>query len=283
MLDDRYLLLGVNALSRAHELDYFLDGHRGGAIVSGVYLCRENPVEVGVAGRVAALIDGHWSATPLSAPFPAETPDPALLQRIVECMLANLEGLRQAGHNVILPSLALKAFRDLPEAITPARIEGICRLVEAFTVTEVPSEERIDLPDMADAAAAADFVLEEFVDCVARFEGRGQGWSGHLLTYGKALLDLRELGYDHLAGRAEAGFESYIRRIRLGPLETDKPRPEHAPTELVPLQEAYWQARVGDMTFGHQLKYPYGFYGLMAHARDPGIKHRCLRVAYRVL
>ena len=29
MLSDRYLLLGLNALSRAHELSYFEDGHRG--------------------------------------------------------------------------------------------------------------------------------------------------------------------------------------------------------------------------------------------------------------
>ncbi len=28
MLANDYLLLGLNALSRAHELSYFLDGHR---------------------------------------------------------------------------------------------------------------------------------------------------------------------------------------------------------------------------------------------------------------
>ena len=40
-----YLLCGLNALSRAHSHDYFEDGHRGGAIISAVYLCKENPVE----------------------------------------------------------------------------------------------------------------------------------------------------------------------------------------------------------------------------------------------
>jgi len=282
MLDNRYLLYGLNALSRAHEFNYFLDGHRGGAIISGVYLCRENDVETGVADQVAALINEHWSQTPLCAPFPAEDTNPALLGQLTHCIEAHLAGLRQVGHNVILPSLALKAFRDLPEAITPARVNGICRLVESFTVTDVPMDERVDLPDMGDFASAANFILREFVQCVDRFSGRGQGWSGHLLTYGQALLDLRDLGYEALAGLAEDGFKIYIRRIRMGPQEIDKPRQEHTPTDLFPLQAAYWQRRAGDLTFGHQLKYPYGFYGLMRHAPDPELKRQCLQVAYRL-
>lgn len=282
MLDNRYLLYGINALSRAHEFNYFLDGHRGGAIVSGVYLCRENDIEAGVADQVAALIDEHWSHTALCAPFPAEDSNPALLSQIINCIQAHLAGLREAGHNVILPTLALKAFRDVPEAITPSRVNGICRLVESFTITDVPGDAIVELPDMRDFASAANFILSEFVQCVARFIGRGQGWSGHLLTYGKALLDLRDLGYEALASQAEEGFKIYVRRIRMGPQESDKPRQEHAPTDLFPLQEAYWRARVGDLTFGHQLKYPYGFYGLMTHAQDPEIKRQCLHVAYRL-
>ena len=282
MLDNRYLLYGLNALSRAHKFNYFLDGHRGGAIISGVYLCRQNEVEAGVPAIVAHLIDDHWAHTELCAPFPHETAESRLLDRIVDCMAANMEGMRQAGHNVILPALALKAFHELPTAITSERVDGVCRLVEAMTVIDVPSNEQVDLPNMGDPAGTADFILSEFVACVTRFLGRGQGWSGHLLTYGKALLDLRELGYADLARQAETGFELYIRRIRMGPQETDKPRPEHTSTNLYPLQEAYWHDRVGDLTFGHQLKYPYGFYGLMKHATNPEIQQRCLEVAYRI-
>lgn len=282
MLESRYLLYGLNALSRAHKSDYFLDGHRGGAIISGVYFCHENNVEARVPEIIARLIDDHWAHTDLCAPFPTEASDKQLLQQIVDCMTANIEGMRQAGHNIILPTLALKAFHELPSAITPSRVDGICRLVEAMTVMDVQANERVELPDMHDPISAANFILSEFVACSTRFTGRGQGWSGHLLTYGRALLDLHELGYKVLVKQAEAGFELYVRRIRMGPQETDKQRVEHEPTELIPLQAAYWHERVGDLTFGHQLKYPYGFFGLMKYVVNPEIRRQCLDVAYRI-
>jgi len=283
MLDREYLLYGLNALSRAHETDYFLDGHRGAAIVAAGYLCRENAVEPGVAGIIARLIDEQWAHTELCAPFAHESSDPRLAHRIVECMTDNMAGLRQAGHNIIFPSLALKAFRDVPEAITPSRVTGICRLIESFTVTDVPMDEDVELPDMDDQVIAAEFILGEFVTCTERFVGRGQGWSGHLLTYGKALMDLRELGYVDLAKQAEDGFRIYIRRIRMGPQESDGQYQEHSPTDLSPLQKRYWHEREGDLRFGHKLKYPYGFYGLMKFAEGAEIRRQGLDSAYRVL
>ena len=47
MTNNRQLLMGLNALSRAHTLNCFADGHRGGAIVAGVYLCWEREAESG--------------------------------------------------------------------------------------------------------------------------------------------------------------------------------------------------------------------------------------------
>ena len=283
MLDKRHLVSGLNALSRAHELNYFEDGHRGAAIIASVYLCQENAVEAGVSEEIAAIIDERWADTELCAPFPDEGADPQLLGQIADCLAANLEGLRQVGHNVIFPALALKAFREVPEAVTRSRVTGICRLIESFTVTEISMSDPVDLPSLGDQISFAEFVLDEFVACTDRFLERGQGWSGHLLTYGQALTDLRDLGYLDLAHQARDGFRIYIRRIRMGPQGTDKPRDEHAPTDLWPLQLAYWKERGGDLYLGHKLKYPYGFYGLMSRARDPEIKRRCSEIAYRLL
>jgi hypothetical protein len=178
--------------------------------------------------------------------------------------------------------LALKAFDDLPSAVTPTRIMGLCRMIEAFKVTEVPSTAPVDLPSPADTSRFADFALREFVACVERFTGRGQGWSGHLLTYSKALLDLQALGYAALVAQATSGYKTYIRRIRLGPQAIDKDRPEHTPIAYTPLQLTYWQKRSGDLTFGHQLKYPYGFYGLLAHIQDDQLRQQCQQIAYRI-
>ena len=285
MREHETLLLGLNAISRAHESNYFTDGHRGAAIIAAVYFCREVDVEDGVARFIHAMIDENWAHTDLCAPFPAETPDPPQIGRIIERMERNTAGLRQAGHNVILPALALKALRQIPQAATPARVDGICKLIDAFTIVEdLELEEGDDIPDWGAPPAVADFVLSELLGAMSRFDGRGQGWSGHLLTYARAHLDLRQLGYTALALQAEHAFKLYIKRIRMGPQAIDKPRPEHPPSALRPHQRAYWEDRKDrPIQLGHVFKYPYGFYGLMDLAEDVDLKRRCVQAAYHVL
>ena len=285
MLDESYLLRGLDAMSRAHETDYFADGHRGAAILVAYFLCREVELEAGAAERIRTSIDDHWTHTPLCAPFPDEDPEPGGVRRIVDALQDNMTGLRQAGHNVILPALALKALRQLPDAATPARVDGLCALVEAFTaVDDIHLEEDDQIPDWGAPAEVAEFVLAEWVRCIAAFEGRGQGWSGHLLTYSRALLDLREMGYDTLARQGEHAWKLYVKRIRMGPLETDRPRSEHPPSELFPHQRVYWEQRAPKpVGIGHVFKYPYGYYGLMALAQDARLKELCRQVAFHVL
>jgi hypothetical protein len=77
MTDDRPLWLKLNALCRAHLRDYLADGHRGGAIISGVYLCRENEAEPDVADPIATIVEKQWAATDLCSPFVAESPPPS--------------------------------------------------------------------------------------------------------------------------------------------------------------------------------------------------------------
>ena len=266
-------------------MDYFADGHRGAAILSACFLSDENPVEPGAAATMAALIDHHWLDTDLCAPFPDEPVDPALQDRIVAALSASIGELRQAGHNVIFPSLALKAFAQLPGAVTPSRVDGICRLIEAFdTVYDVVSVGADDVPPLDPPEAMAEFILTETRRTIEAFNGRGQGWSGHMLTYGRALLDLGELGYTELARKGLHAFALYVARARMGPLDTDRAIPEHPPSELTSLEDAYWQQRrERPVGLGHCFKYPYGLYGLMALARDPGVKAQCLAQGYRIL
>ncbi len=285
MLEEAYLVRGLNALSRAHETNYFTDGHRGAAILEAYYLCCEIEMESGAADVIRATIDAHWTYTPLCAPLPEEEPDPALIAKITETLQGNVSGLRQAGHNVILPTMALKALRQLPEMVTPTRVDGICRLIEAFTTVEdIRLEEKVDIPDWGELPAVAEFVLSELLRTIEAFDGRGQGWSGHLLTYGRALLDLRELGYDALSCDAEQAFKIYIKRIRMGPLETDGRWEEHEPNDDRPHQRSYWKRRrLRPIGIGHVFKYPYGYCGLMSLADDAQVKRACEEVAYRVL
>ena len=285
MLEDAYLLRGLDALSRAHEMNYFTDGHRGAAIVSAYYLCREVEMEEGADDLVRAMIDQHWTHTALCAPLPNEAPDPDGIQRILGALRSNMTGLRVVGHNVILPALALKALQQFPHAVTPTRVDGLCKLIEAFdTVEDIRLEPGDELQDWGAPTDVAEFVLSEWLRCIKAFEGRGQGWSGHLLTYGRALFDLKEMGYETLARQGEHAFKLYLKRIRMGPLETDKPRAEHLPSDLFPHQRVYWGQRATQpVGIGHLFKYPYGFYGLMDLARDARLKQQCMQVAYHVL
>jgi len=285
MLGDDYAIRGLDALSRAHETNYFTDGHRGAAILAAYYLCREAAVEDGVSDIVRVMLDEHWANTPLCAPFPQESPRPELMCEITRALESMISGLRQAGHNVILPTMALKAFRQFPALLTPSRAAGVCRLIEAFTnIDELHLHDHDVIPDVKGTPASAEFILSEFLDAVDRFDGRGQGWSGHLLTYGRAVFDLCQLGYDELADTAGREFRLYIKRIRMGPLDTDKPRAEHPVSELLPHQREYWdRRRSGSVGIGHVFKYPYGFYGLLALAEDAGLKQRSMASAWRVL
>lgn len=284
MLDQRYLTMGLDALSRAHTTHYFTDGHRGAATISAHFLCAGQSVEDGVSDLIASIIDEQLAQTDLCAPFPAEPAKPELLERITSAMAANIGPLRQAGHNVIFPSLALKAFAQVPEAVTPSRVEGICALIEAFdTQDDIELTEEDQVLDLGPQPAMAEFILSETLRTMQAFDGRGQGWSGHMLTHGRAVIDLLQLGYTGLARQAYRAFALYVKRTRMGPLGTDKPRPEHARSELTPLETRYWEARRGSgVGLGHCFKYPYGFYGLMRLAQDNQLKARCLSEAYRV-
>jgi hypothetical protein len=284
MQGDDTLVLGLNALGRAHQMDYFADGHRGAAILAAHYLCREHPVEPGVRETVQAMIDGRWAATPLCAPFPHESPTPERLAEIRRHIERSTDALRQAGHNVILPTLALRAFRDRPDAATPSRIDGICRLIDRFSAQPGPyPETHPSVPELDRRSAAAEFVLSELLVTLEAFDGRGQGWSGHLLTYGMALLDLQAMGFAATAQAALPAFRTYVNRIRMGPLETDIPRPEHPKQPLRPLERAYWERRKdGPLALGHLFKYPYAYYGLMALAQDAELQGRCNAAAYRI-
>lgn len=83
-LDSRYLLYGLNALSRAFASNYFEDGHRGGAMVSAYYLCKEAGVEDTVAPLLGAAIDERWATTDLCAAFPDEPAQPELVEKILD-------------------------------------------------------------------------------------------------------------------------------------------------------------------------------------------------------
>ena len=78
--EKRLVLLGLNALARAHEMNYFNDGHRGAAMVSAYLLCVDNDLDDQATARIVELFDLNWSTTKLCQPFPEGDPIPKGLE-----------------------------------------------------------------------------------------------------------------------------------------------------------------------------------------------------------
>ena len=177
--DNRLVLLGLNALARAHTLDYFADGHRGASMVAGHLLCVDNRLDERATSRIVQLFDLNWASSPLCKPFPDAEPESARIDNIGAALAEGGEVLRQVGHNAIFAMLAIKAFRMMPSAATPERIDGVCALIRAITPWhDVEPDPGVDPPPFAESAAASRFILREASAAIDRFVGFGQGFAG---------------------------------------------------------------------------------------------------------
>ena len=200
MSDTRLMLLGLDGLARAHEMDYFTDGHRGAAMVAAHLLCVDNKLDEHTTSRIMELVDLNWAFTPLCEPFPNADPDPVQIAKIGTTLAEGGETLRQVGHNAIFAMLAIKAFRMVPSATTSHRINGVCTLIRSFTPwRDIEPDPYIDPPPFVDTMAASKFILHEALNAVDRFIGFGQGFAGHMLTFGQALVELAAMASSMLS------------------------------------------------------------------------------------
>lgn len=281
----RLLWLGLNALARAHELSYFTDGHRGASLVSAHLLGEQHSLPAEVRARIEQLFDLSWAPTKLCQSFPDEEPTPDQITKIGEALVEGRGVLREVGHNAIFAMLAIKAFRLLPEAATPKRIEGVCNLIRAIKPwrDEVKVAEDVNPPKFTDGAAASEFVLREAYAAVDRWQGHGQGFTGHMLTFGQALIELAEMGDEEWAESCRMAFCKYVTLTRQGPGAGDKKIADHKPSTLRPDSSQYWkQKNEKQLGIGHVFKYPYSYYELLRLANNPGLAHQWDAKAYHV-
>ena len=284
MLNDDYLLMGLDGLSRAHEGDYFRDGHLSSSVIAAYYLCHENSLDNRVQNAVKSHIDQELRNDVLFLATPTQDPDTSLVEHLLSTLSAGVSDLREVGHNVIFAAAALKAFQSLPHAITPFRVDGISKLLAAFSTTQnVVVDKSDEIPESPAEMELIEFIFREYLRSVAQYAGHGQGWAGHLLTFGHAVIELSRLGYPELGSRAHQAYRMYIKTMRRGPKETDRHIPEHARSSLTPLDHEYWeQMKSVRSGLGHALKYPYSFYNLIAKLENLELRQTCLMEAYRI-
>ncbi len=268
--EKRLVLLGLNALARSPQMNYFNDGHRGAAMISAYLLCVDNNLDDQATARIVELFDLNWANSKLCQPFPEGDPDPDGIEKIGAALVEGSEALRQVGHNAIFAMLAIKGFRMMPEAATPERVDGVCELIRSFTPwRDIDPDPEIDPPPFTDQAAASRFIVQEASNAIDRFIGFGQGFAGHMLTFGQSLVELAAMGDVQLADSCRNAFRKYVTVTRIGPAPDDRRIADHKPSKLRPNSAEYWQQR-GDraVDIGHVFKYPYGYYDLIRRAGD---------------
>ena len=270
MTDQRLLNLGLNALARAHELDYFADGHRGASMVAAHLLLQSGNIDARARSAIEEQIELNWASSRLCASFDEAAPEPERIAAVGATLVEGSGALRQVGHDAIFAMLAIKGFHLMPTLATPQRINGVCALIRSITPwRDIEPDPGIAPPPFADAAAASRFVLQEASAAIDLFVGFGQGFAGHMLTFGQALVELAAMGHVQWAESCRGAFCKYVTLTRRGPEPESPRRPDHGPSELRPAEAAYWERkRQSPMGIGHIYKYPYSYYDLLERAGD---------------
>ncbi len=280
----RLVNLGINALARAHESNYFADGHRGAAMISAHLLCNDNALDEATRSRITELFDINWAKSKLCLPFPDGDPDPKAIEKVGLALADGGAVLREVGHNVIFATLAIKAFRIIPEAATRERVDGVCALIRSFKPWhDIEPDADVDPPPFTEESAASKFVLREASAAIDRFTGFGQGFAGHMLTFGQSLVELAAMGDVEWAESCRTAFRKYVTVTRRGPDSDSRRIPDHQPNKLRPNEAEYWQQREDKAVgIGHVFKYPYGYYDLLKRANDPQLGSELDSKAYLV-
>ncbi len=284
LTEKRLVLLGLNALARASEMSYFADGHRGAAMISAHLMCVDNEFDDAAAGRIVELFDLNWAPSKLCKPFPENDLVPDATEMVGKALAEGGGVLREVGHDAIFAMHAIKAFRMLPGSATPERVEGVCNLIRAIKPwRDVSPDDDVDPPPFTDEAAVSKFILGEASDAIDRFVGFGQGFAGHMLTFGQSLVELAAMGDVEWAESCRMAFRKYVTVTRQGPQPGDRKIADHQPSQLRPKDSDYWMKR-GDKTLGigHVFKYPYAYYDLLARANDPELARKFDAKAYHL-
>lgn len=282
--DKRLIRLGLNALARAPRMKYFADGHRGAALISAHFLCANNNFEEATTERIVELFNLNWAKSPLCVDFPEGDRVENATEQIGLCLADGKGVLREVGHDAIFAMHAIKAFHMMPELATKQRVDGICQLIRAIKPwRDVKPDPSIDPPDFEDQKAASQFILREASDAIDRFVGFGQGYAGHMLTFGQSLVELAAMGDVEWAESCRTAFCKYVTVTRQGPQAGDRKIKDHRFTKLRPDDTKYWKQR-GDKTLGigHVFKYPYAYYDLLALSEDRQLEEEFDRKAWHL-
>ena len=277
----REIVKGLDGMSRVAEKgNTFGLGHNAAAVISSAFFCREQKLDADTQKEILDFLDTRLLKNPIYAVArPKEAADPKLVEGLLEDLDAGIAKVRGKGHNIIFAVTCLKALHAVPEATTPERIDGLRKMVRSFGKTKGAVEKDSDpLVGLDDEQKFIHFIFEEFLKAM------GDGFDGHVVTIGHALVELHRMGHKELAKKGVPAYWEWCRGSRSGLKEGQIA--SAPPRAATPLTREYWAAqakrRVGEIVSSHTIKYPYSFYALAKDVKDEDLKKRILAKVYRL-
>lgn len=278
----REIVKGLDGMSRVAETgNTFGLGHNAAAVISSAFFCREQKLDAETQKEILAYLDARLLKNPIyAAARPQEAADPKLTEGLLEDLDAGIATLRGKGHNIIFAVTCLKALRAVREAVTPERIDGLRKMVRSFGQTRGGAVEAPEPPlvGLDDEQKFIHFIFEQFLSAM------GDGYDGHVVTIGHALVELYRMGHKELARKGVPAYWQWVRLASASGGEDGgdvEPAPAQEPT---PLTREYWAAqakrRIGEIASSHTIKYPYSFYALAKDVKDEDLKKRILAKVY---
>ncbi len=280
----RDIVKGLDGMSRVADAgDTFGLGHNAAAVISAAFFCREQRLDADTQREIRAFLDARLLKNPIYAVGrPKEAADPRLTEGLLEDLDAGIATLRGKGHNIIFAVAGLKALRAVPEAVTPERVDGLRKMVRSFGKTRGGAREDPGPPlvGLDDEQKFVHFIFEEFL------KAAGDGFDGHVLTIGHALLELHRMGHEELARKGVPAYWEWCRGARAVADDGPGEAPPASPRAPTPLGREYWAAqakhRLGGVVSSHTVKYPYSFYALAKDVNDEDLKERILAKVSRL-
>jgi hypothetical protein len=289
----REIIMGLDGMSRVADPgnNPFVNGHNAAAVMSSVFFCRNEKLEEDTQQEILSHVKARLLTKPIYAPREEEPADQQLVDSLVTDLDAGIDTLRQSGHNIIFAVISLKALQAAPEAATPARVNGLRKMVQSFGTNRRPQdplENQETFIDLSDEQQFIRFVFEEYLKALELYlVGKGHhGFAGHVLTIGHALVELDRMGHKETARKGVEAYWQFVRQARDGADlggENVKapPQPRHSP-----LTRDYWidqeKRQRGEIVSSHLIKYPYSFYALAKEVRDDDLKKRIFEKLYHL-
>ena len=307
MIEFSYLYKGLCGMARAHQANS-MAGHLGAAVTTGYFLgetltdldeqvCQfvQHDLDKIMEGKEGIWFDAEKAGIgvqELFEPLPEEESDRNLIARIPQALKANIQQLRQSGHNVIFASIATRALVGHPSYATPRIVDGIERLIRSFDNAapgranfgqergwvdgdELTIAAGAELPPYRDLESMAAAVVDELIASAAR---RRQGLGGlfHIINHATGLIELARLGHSDLAQQGLAAHHRHLSLWRSLPDLTQELGPLKA-AAYDPREPAYWTAQTSSQWSAHlthRIKTLFGFHTLLKLVQDASTRKR---------